>query len=167
MVSANNRLHGKRLLVAGIVVALVVAVVAVAAVIVREDGGSSDSGAQFGGSGDAPADLIRVRDSLPRFPGTKDANTEVFTGGEGMNATYFADAPPEEVVAFFADKMKASWPEISAVTSIPPTDGKSEGGSEFAATNSDTRVTITAIESGKDPSLGTTHISIRIERLKQ
>lgn len=167
MVSANNRLHINRLLVPGILVAIVLAVVAVVAVILSEDGGSSESGAEVGGVGDAPADLISVRDSLPKFPDSKEFASEIFTGGSVLEVVYFADATPDEVVAFFADNMKASWPEISAARPVPPTDGKSAGGSEFTATNSSYMVGIVAIESDKDPSLGTTHISIRIERLRQ
>ncbi len=84
-----------------------------------------------------------------------------------MDSVYFTYATPDEVMAFFADNMKASWPEIGAVRPLPTTEGKSDGGFELTATNSDYRVNILAAESHKDPSLGTTHVSIRIERLKQ
>ncbi len=166
---ASTRLGLHRaLLIPGVVAVIVVAILAVAVLARSSDDGVSG----VGGGGDPPADLTAARDSLPVFPGTVDYATDIYTGGSILDALYLVNAAPADVSAFFEREMtQDGWKTLQAPTEIQlePKDDKSPVTSmwTYSAERDGVSAIISTMVNGKDPKLGSTQISIRVELLNQ
>lgn len=151
-------------LLPGAVAVLFLLAVTVASAVLLSRGADNDGGS--GGGGDnPPPELIAVRDALPRFPGTVDYSPVAYTGGNVMDAVYYATADPKEIVTYFQQEMtKAGWQDV-ATPEIKATDPGLGPSWEYIASREKFRVTVTSIRSEKDVSLGTAMIAVRIEKV--
>lgn len=114
-----------------------------------------------------PADLVAVRDQLPRFDGMRDYQPAVFSGGTSMDAVYFSDADVQQVANFYQQQMlKAGWTQIDAPHPVIIANPRklTSASYEFKAAKDNHTVTVTALETDQDPSAGTTQTTIHIER---
>jgi len=117
-------------------------------------------------TGRAPADLLAVRDQLPRFEGMKDYQPSVYNGGNSMDAVYYSDANAEQVATFYQQQMiKDGWKQIDAPHPVILANPKMAPSSsyEFKASKDNHTVTVTALETDKDPAAGTTQTTVHIE----
>lgn len=115
----------------------------------------------------APADLIAVRDQLPRFEGMKDYQPAVYNGGTSMDAVYFSDADTQQIANFYQQQMlKEGWTQIDAPHPVINANPKKLTSSsyEFKATKDNHTVTVTALETDQNPSAGATQTTVHIER---
>ncbi|MEO8458528.1 MAG: hypothetical protein ABI559_12045 [Chloroflexota bacterium] len=119
-------------------------------------------------SGDAPSDLVAVRDALPRFEGMTDYQPAVYNGGTSMDALYFSNENSQDVANFYDQQMvKAGWKVADAphviIAGANPNKTVNPGW-EFKATKDNFTVTVSAVDSDAGLTGGTTQHTVHIER---
>jgi hypothetical protein len=118
-------------------------------------------------TGGPPADLVAVKDGLPSFEGQADYQPAVYSGGDSMTAVYFSEADVEQIATFYQQQMiKDGWKQIDAPHPIINANPKklTSASYEFKASKDNHTVTITAAETDKDLTAGTTETTVKIER---